>query len=161
MMHSKMLVVTGASAGVGRAIAVCFGARGWRVALIARGQQGLESAKREIEAAGGQALVIRADVGDAEAMFRAAEKIEAEFGPIDVWVNSAMVTIYASVADISPDEFHQVTQVTYLGQVHGTLAALKHMRTRNQGLIVFVGSALAYRSIPFQAPYCAAKAAIR
>ena len=154
-------VVTGASAGVGRAVAQGFGKRGWQVALIARGREGLESAKREIEAAGGKALAIQADVGDADALMRAADQVERELGPIDVWVNNAMVTIYASVIDIAPKEFHQVTQVTYLGQVHGTLAALKHMRARNRGTIICIGSALAYRSIPFQGAYCAAKAAVR
>jgi NAD(P)-dependent dehydrogenase (short-subunit alcohol dehydrogenase family) len=157
----ETVVVTGASAGVGRAIAVDFGKRGWQVAVIARGREGLESAKREIEAKGGRALAIQADVADANAVMRAADQVEAELGPIDVWVNNAMVTIYASIADITPDEFHQVTQVTYLGQVHGTLAALKHMRRRNRGVIICIGSALAYRSIPFQGPYCAAKAAVR
>lgn len=154
-------VVTGASAGVGRAIAQRFGQRGWQVALIARGREGLESAKQDIEGAGGKALAIQADVGDADALMRAADQVERELGPIDVWVNNAMVTIYANVTDIAPQEFHQVTQVTYLGQVHGTLAALKHMRNRNRGTIICIGSALAYRSIPFQGPYCAAKAAVR
>ena len=138
-----------------------FGNRGWQVAVIARGREGLESAKREIEVAGGKALAIQADVGDADALMRAADQVERELGPIDVWVNNAMVTIYASVTDIAPKEFQQVTQVTYLGQVHGTLAALKHMRARNRGTIICIGSALAYRSIPFQGPYCAAKAAVR
>ena len=154
-------VVTGASAGVGRAIALGFGKRGWQVAVIARGREGLESAKEEIDAAGGKALAIQADVGDADALMRAADQVELELGPIDVWVNNAMVTIYANITDIAPEEFRQVTQVTYLGQVHGTLAALKHMRTRNRGTIICIGSALAYRSIPFQGPYCAAKAAVR
>lgn len=157
----KTVVVTGASAGVGRAIAVGFGKRGWQVAVIARGREGLESAKREIEAAGSRALAIQADVADADALMRGADQVEAELGPIDVWVNNAMVTIYAGIPDITPAEFHQVTQVTYLGQVHGTLAALKHMRKRNRGVIICIGSALAYRSIPFQGPYCAAKAAVR
>jgi NAD(P)-dependent dehydrogenase (short-subunit alcohol dehydrogenase family) len=157
----KTVVITGASAGAGRAIALAFGKNGWQVALIARGRQGLESAKCEIQAAGGRAIAIQADVADADALMCAADKVERELGPIDVWVNNAMVTIYASVRDITPIEFHQVTQVTYLGQVHGTLAALKHMRPRNRGAIISIGSALAYRSIPFQAPYCAAKAAVR
>jgi short-subunit dehydrogenase len=157
----KTVVVTGASAGVGRAVAVGFGKRGWQVALIARGREGLESAKREIEAAGGRAFVIQADVADADALMRGAEQVESTLGPIDVWVNNAMVTVYASIVDITPAEFQQVTQVTYLGQVHGTLAALKHMRRRNRGVIICIGSALAYRSIPFQGPYCAAKAAVR
>ena len=157
----KTVVVTGASAGVGRAIAVGFGKRGWHVAIIARGQQGLDSTKREIEAVGARALAIRADVADADALMRAADEIEAELGPIDVWVNNAMVTIYAAIADVTPAEFHRVTNVTYLGHVYGTLAALKRMRVRNRGVIIFIGSALAYRSIPFQGPYCAAKAAVR
>lgn len=157
----KTVAITGASAGVGRAIAQAFGTNGWQVALIARGQEGLEGAKNAIEAAGGRAIAIQADVADADALMRAADQVESELGPIDVWVNNAMVTIYASIKDISPAEFHQVTQVTYLGQVHGALAALKHMRLRNRGAIICIGSALAYRSIPFQAPYCAAKAAVR
>jgi short-subunit dehydrogenase len=162
MSHSlKTVAITGASAGVGRAIAAAFGARGWQVGLIARGREGLEGARREIEAAGSRALAIEADVAEAAALMRAADRIEQELGPIDVWVNNAMVTIYASIVDITPQEFQQVTQVTYLGQVHGTLAALKHMRGRNRGHIICIGSALAYRSIPFQAPYCAAKAAVR
>lgn len=161
LMPKKTVVITGASAGVGRAIAVGFGKRGWQVAVIARGREGLEGAKQEIEAKGGRALAIQADVADANALMRAADQVESELGPIDVWVNNAMVTIYASIADIAPEEFHQVTQVTYLGQVHGTLAALKHMRRRNRGVIICIGSALAYRSIPFQGPYCAAKAAVR
>lgn len=161
MHKNKTVVVTGASAGVGRAIATYFGNRGWQVALIARGRKGLESAKQEIEAAQGRAMVIEADVGDANAMVRAADEVAANFGSIDVWINNAMVTIYASIVDITPDEFHQVAEVTYLGQVHGTLAALKYMRPRNRGVIISIGSALAYRSIPFQAPYCAAKAAVR
>jgi NAD(P)-dependent dehydrogenase (short-subunit alcohol dehydrogenase family) len=157
----KTVAVTGASAGVGRAVATAFGRRGWQVAVIARGQEGLDGAKLEIEAAGGRALAIKADVADAAAVMDAADQVERELGPIDVWVNNAMVTIYASIVDITPEEFQQVTRVTYLGQVHGTLAALKHMRGRNCGHIIFIGSALAYRSIPFQAPYCAAKAAVR
>ena len=157
----KTVVVTGASAGIGRAIAVRFGKRGWQVAIIARGQEGLDSAKREIQAAGARTLAIRADVADADAVMRGADQIEAELGPIDVWVNNAMVTIYGAIADATPEEFHQVTKVSYLGQVYGTLAALKHMRPRNRGVIICIGSALAYRSIPFQGPYCAAKAATR
>ncbi len=158
---ASTVVITGASAGVGRAIAVAFGRLGWQVALLARGEVGLESARREIEAVGGRALPIVADVGDADAVFAAAGRIERELGPIDVWVNNAMVTVYGSSVDITPAEFDQVTRVTYLGQVYGTLAALRHMRLRNRGAIISIGSALAYRSIPFQAPYCAAKAATR
>lgn len=158
---ASTVVVTGASAGVGRAIAVAFGRLGWQVALLARGEAGLAGAWREIEAAGGHALPIVVDVGDADAVFAAAERIERELGPIDLWVNNAMVTVYGASVDITPEEFAQVTRVTYLGQVHGTLAALRHMRPRNCGAIISIGSALAYRSIPFQAPYCAAKAAAR
>ena len=157
----KTAVVTGASAGVGRAIAVAFGKQGWQVGLIARGGEGLARAKKEIEATGGRALAIQADVSDADALTRAADRIEIELGPIDVWVNNAMVTVYSGIKDITPAEFLQVTKVTYLGQVYGTLAALKHMQPRNRGSIICIGSALAYRSIPFQAPYCAAKAAVR
>lgn len=157
----ETVVVTGASAGVGRAIAVAFGRRGCKVGLIARGREGLESTMREIIRLGGEALVIEADVGDAEAMMVAADQVEAELGPIDLWVNNAMVTVYGASVEISPEEFHQVTRVSYLGQVHGTLAALRQMRPRNRGAIISIGSALAYRSIPFQAPYCAAKAATR
>ena len=155
------VVVTGGSAGVGRATAVAFARRGWQVGVIARGREGLAGTAREITRAGGRPLTIEADVADAEAVFAAADRVEAELGPIDVWVNNAMVTIYAHVVDITPDEFRRVTEVTYLGQVHGTLAALRHMRPRDRGTVVCVGSALAYRSIPLQAPYCAAKAATR
>ncbi|MFT0877992.1 SDR family oxidoreductase [Rhodopseudomonas sp. G2_2311] len=157
----ETVVVTGASAGVGRAIAVAFGRRGCKVGLIARGREGLESTLREIIRLGGEALLIEADVADANAMLDAAARVESEFGPIDLWVNNAMVTVYGASVDLTPDEFHQVTKVSYLGQVHGTLAALRHMRPRNRGAIISIGSALAYRSIPFQAPYCAAKAATR
>ncbi|MFT4278500.1 MAG: SDR family oxidoreductase [Rhodopseudomonas sp.] len=157
----ETVVVTGASAGVGRAIAVEFGSRGCRVGLIARGREGLESTCREITRRGGEALVIEADVADAGAMMTAAARVEAELGPIDLWVNNAMVTVYGASVDVSPEEFLQVTRVSYLGQVHGTLAALRHMRPRNRGAIISIGSALAYRSIPYQAPYCAAKAATR
>lgn len=158
---TRTVVVTGASAGVGRAVAVRFARAGWQVGLIARGREGLEGARREIEALGVRAVAVAADVADAGAVTEAADRIERELGPIDVWVNNAMVTIYATCTDITPDEFLQVTRVTYLGQVHGTQAALRHMRPRDRGTIVCVGSALAYRSIPFQGPYCAAKAAVR
>lgn len=156
----KVVVVTGASAGVGRATAIAFAKQGARVALIARGKEGLESAKREIELAGGEALTIAADVADAQAVEAAADKIEAELGPIDVWVNNAMVTIFAPVSDIDPEEFKRVTEVTYLGGVYGTMAALKRMRERDHGSIVQVSSALAYRSIPLQSAYCGAKHAL-
>lgn len=154
-------VVTGASAGVGRAVAVALGRRGWCVALVARGRERLASAAREVERAGGRALAIRADVADAGAVDAAADEAAAAFGGIDLWVNNAMATIYAPVADITSIEVRRVTEVTYLGQVHGTLAALRHMRRQGRGTIVQIGSALAYRSIPLQSAYCGAKAAVR
>jgi len=154
-------VITGASAGVGRAAARAFARRGYRVALIARGHDGLAGAQRDVEAEGSTALVIPCDVADAAAIESAAERIENELGPIDVWVNNAMVSVFAPIVDTTPEEFRRVTEVTYLGYVHGTLAALKRMRARNRGVIVQVGSALAYRSIPLQAAYCAAKHAVK
>jgi short-subunit dehydrogenase len=157
----QVVVITGASAGIGRATAIAFAKRGWAVALLARGRERLESARCDVEAAGGTALVLPCDVADADAVFAAAEKVMAEWGCIDVWVNNAMATIFAPVADVSPAEFKRVTEVTYLGQVHGTLAALRHMRGRNAGTIVQVGSALSYCSIPLQSAYCAAKFAVR
>jgi NAD(P)-dependent dehydrogenase (short-subunit alcohol dehydrogenase family) len=131
------------------------------VALLARGIDRLENAAREARALGAETLPIPTDVADSAAVERAAERVEAELGPIDVWVNNAMVTIFAPVHAVMPDEFRRVTEVTYLGQVHGTLAALKRMRPRNQGTIVQVGSALSYRAIPLQSAYCAAKFAVR
>ncbi len=157
---NQVVVVTGASAGVGRATAAAFAKHGARVALIARGKEGLESAYREIELAGGEALTIAADVSDAAAVETAAETVERELGPIDIWVNNAMVTIFAPVKQIDPEEFKRVTEVTYLGGVYGTMAALKRMRTRDRGTIVQVSSALAYRSIPLQSAYCGAKHAL-
>ncbi len=156
-----MVVITGASAGIGRATAVRFGRAGDQVALLARGESGLVGAAREVEAAGGRALIIPTDVADDAQVEAAAERVERELGPIDVWINCAMVTIFSPVIDITAAEFRRATEVTYLGTVHGTLAALKRMRPRNRGHIVQVGSALAYRAIPLQAPYCAAKFAIR
>lgn len=157
----QVAVITGASAGVGRATALAFARRGWRVALLARGRDRLESARTEVEAAGGNALPIPTDVADADAVFAAADRIVAEWGRIDVWVNNAMATIFAPADRVSPPEFERVTQVTYLGQVHGTLAALKQMRGQGRGTIVQIGSALSYRSIPLQSAYCAAKFAVR
>lgn len=157
----KVVVITGASAGVGRATAIAFAKRGARVGLIARGREGLESARREIELAGAYTpLTIAADVADAQAVEAAADTIEKELGPIDVWVNNAMVTIFAPVHEIEPEEFKRVTEVTYLGGVYGTMAALKRMRSRDRGTIVQVSSALAYRSIPLQSAYCGAKHAL-
>jgi NAD(P)-dependent dehydrogenase (short-subunit alcohol dehydrogenase family) len=155
------VVITGASAGVGRAVAVEFARQGWSVALLARGQERLAGAAREARAFGVEALPIVVDVADAEAVDGAAERVERELGAIDVWVNDAMATIFAPVHEIRPEEFRRVTEVTYLGQVHGTLAALKRMRPRNRGTIVQVGSALSYRAIPLQSAYCAAKFAVR
>jgi NAD(P)-dependent dehydrogenase (short-subunit alcohol dehydrogenase family) len=157
----KTVVITGASAGIGRATACEFARHGWRVALLARGEEGLEAAREEVERLGGRALAIAVDVADADAVEAAAARIEAWWGPIDVWVNNAMATIYAPVSDIPPDDFRRATEVTYLGAVWGTMAALRRMRPRDRGTIVQVGSALAYRSIPLQAPYCGAKSALR
>jgi len=157
----EVIVITGASAGVGRATALAFARQGECLGLIARGQGGLEGARHEVEQAGGRALALPADTADPEAVEAAAEAVEREFGPIDVWINAAMVTVYSPVHQMSPEEFRRVTEVTYLGYVHGTLAALKRMRSRDRGVIVQVGSAMAYRSIPLQSAYCAAKSAIR
>ncbi len=154
-------MVTGASAGVGRAIARAFAARGARIGLVARGPDGLEGARQEVEAAGGEALVLAADVADHEQVERAASAVEESFGPIDVWVNNAMATIFAPFVDIAPEEFRRATEVTYLGYVWGTRAALRRMLRRDRGTIVQVGSALAYRGIPLQTPYCGAKHAIQ
>lgn len=156
-----VVVITGASAGVGRATARMFARRGWRIALLARGQAGLEAARAEVEDHGSSALVIPTDVADVEQVEAAAAQVERDLGPIDVWVNNAMATIFCEFDKIDPQDFRRATEVTYLGTVWGTHAALKRMQTRNAGTIVQVGSALAYRSIPLQAPYCGAKSAIR
>jgi NAD(P)-dependent dehydrogenase (short-subunit alcohol dehydrogenase family) len=156
-----VVVITGASAGLGRATAVAFARRGWRVALIARGRARLDSAAADVGAAGGKALVLPADVADAAAVSDAADRVSDAWGRIDVWINNAMASVFSPVAEVTPDEFRRVTEVTYLGQVHGTLAALRHMQRRNQGTIVQIGSALSYRSIPLQSAYCAAKFAVR
>lgn len=157
----QVVVVTGASAGIGRATAAAFAGEGAKVALLARDTARLEAACREIRDVGGTALALPVDVADAEAVEAAAERIERELGPIDVWVNGAMVSVFAPLGDITPAEFRRVTEVTYLGVVHGTMAALRRMRARDRGTIVQVGSALAYRSIPLQSAYCGAKAGIR
>ena len=158
--RQETVVITGASAGLGRATAREFGRRGARVGLLARGTAGLEAAKREINELGGRALAVPTDVADAAAMERAANAIEEQFGPIDIWINNAMTSVFSPVKDMQPDEYKRVTDVTYLGVVYGTMAALKRMLPRNRGMIVQVGSALAYRSIPLQSAYCAAKHAI-
>lgn len=157
----EVVVVTGASAGVGRTTARVFAERGAHIGLLARGRDGLEGAKRDVQAAGGKALVVPADVADAEAVEAAAERVEEELGPIDVWVNNAMTTVFAPFKEITPEEFRRVTEVTYLGYVHGTMAALKRMLPRDRGSIVQIGSALSYRAIPLQAAYCGAKFGIR
>jgi len=159
-LHNEVVVITGSSAGLGRAAAREFGRHGAKVALIARGTQGLEAAKREIESVGGSALVLPLDVADANAVEQAAATVERQFGPIDIWVNNAMASVFSPVKEMLPEEYKRVTEVTYLGVVYGTLAALKRMLARDRGTIVQVGSALAYRSIPLQSAYCAAKHAI-
>jgi len=156
-----IVVVTGASAGVGRATAREFAAHGWHVAILARNAARLASAADEIQRYGVKALTIVADVADATAVDAAAARVESELGPIDVWVNNAMATVFAPVISITPQEFHRGTEVTYLGQVYGTMAALKRMRQRDRGTIVNVGSALSYRAIPLQSVYCGAKYAVR
>lgn len=161
MEKPEVVVVTGASAGVGRAIAREFGKHGAWVGLIARNQATLENVKEEIEALGGRALVLVADVADDEAVERAADQVERELGPIDIWINNAMASMIAPALDMTAAEFRRVTEVTYLGYVHGTLAALRRMKPRNRGAIVQVGSALAYRSIPLQSAYCGAKHAMK
>lgn len=156
----RVVVVTGASAGLGRAIVREFANKGADVALIARGIEGLEGAKREVEAAGGRALIFPVDVSDAAAVENAAEETERQLGPIDVWVNNAMNSVFSPVKKMTPDDYKRVTEVTYLGQVYGALSALKRMMPRDRGTIIFVGSALAYRGIPLQSAYCASKHAI-
>lgn len=159
--HPEVVVVTGASAGLGRAIARAFAREGAHIALLARGQDGLEAARRDVESLGGKAYVISADVSDAEAIEKAAEAVEREVGPIDIWINNAMVSVFSPVKQMIAEEYKRVTDVTYLGVVYGTLAALKRMLPRDRGVIVQVGSALAYRGIPLQSAYCAAKHAIQ
>lgn len=157
----EVVVITGASAGVGRATAHRFARDGACVALLARESPALQHAADEVRERGGIALPLAVDVADAAQVEAAAERIEQELGPIDIWINAAMATVFAPVSKIPAEEFRRATEVTYLGTVHGTLSALKRMRSRNRGCIVQVGSALAYRAIPLQAPYCAAKFAIR
>lgn len=161
MQTPQVVVVTGASAGIGRATARAFARAGADVALLARGSDGLEAARAEIAAIGRRALAIVTDVADPEQVERAAERVERELGPIDVWVNDAMATVYSRFMDMTPEEYRRATEVTYLGTVHGTRAALRRMQPRNRGVIVQVGSALAYRAIPLQSAYCGAKFAIR
>src|SRR5438105_3700790 len=160
-MADKVAVITGASSGIGRASVRAFAQAGYKLGLIARSQEGLDAAAREAETAGSAAVVVVGDVVKPEAIERLAIETEARFGPIDLWVNNAMVTVLSPVAEMTAEEFRRVMEVNYLGTVHGTLAALARMGPRDRGTIVQVGSALAYRSIPLQSAYCASKAAIR
>ncbi len=160
MSESLVVVVTGSSAGLGRAIAHGFAKRGARIGLMARNPEALEAAKQECESLGGQALVLPVDVSDADAVDSAASRVEQEFGPIDVWVNDAMVSVFSPVKEMEASDYKRVTEVLYLGFVHGTLSALKRMLPRNRGTIIQIGSALSYRSIPLQSAYCACKHAI-
>ena len=158
---SPIAVVTGGTAGIGRAAVREFARNGYDVAILARGQDGLEAARREVEQAGQRALAIPTDVADWKSVEDAADRIEGELGPVDVWVNNAFAGIFSRFLDVTPEEYERVTQVTYLGQVNGTRAALKRMLPRNRGKVMLVGSALAYRGIPLQSAYCGAKHAIQ
>jgi short-subunit dehydrogenase len=161
MMSAQIVVVTGASGGIGRAVANGFADRGATVVLIARGETGLAAAAEDVRTRGGTPVVIPTDVADSAAIFAAAQKIEDEVGPIDTWVNVAFTSVFAPFDEIQPDEFKRVTEVSYLGYVYATMAALSHMKPRDRGTIVQVGSALAYRGIPLQTAYCGAKHAIQ
>jgi len=157
----EVVVITGASAGVGRAVVREFAKRKAKIGLLARGIDGLEGARREVEAAGGEALALPTDVADPDQVEAAAAAVEDHFGPIDIWINNAMVTVLSPFKEMTPAEFKRVTEVTYLGYVYGTMSALKRMLPRDRGMIVQVGSALAYRSIPLQSAYCGAKHGIK
>ena len=158
---SEVVVITGATSGVGRATVRRFARDKASIALVARSREGLEAARKEVESAGGRAIVLPIDVSDADAVESAAQAVEEALGPIDIWINDAMTTVFAFFEDISPEEFRRATEVTYLGAVWGTQAALKRMLPRNRGTIVQVGSAMAYRGIPLQSPYCGAKHAMK
>jgi short-subunit dehydrogenase len=158
---SRTVVVTGASGGIGRASAVAFGARGDTVVLVARGETGLAAAAAEVERAGGRAVTMPTDVSEPVSVAEVADRVEREIGPIDVWVNVAFASVFARFDEISPDEYRRATEVSYLGYVYATMAVLKHMKARDRGTIVHVGSALAYRGIPLQTAYCGAKHAIQ
>jgi NAD(P)-dependent dehydrogenase (short-subunit alcohol dehydrogenase family) len=160
-MTGSTVVITGASNGIGRATVRRFAAPGVAVALIARGDDGLQAAREEVERAGGRALVVPTDVADAEAVEAAATAAEEAFGPIDIWINNAMATVFAYLWDVSPEEFRRANEVTYFGSIWGMQAALRRMRPRDHGTIVQVGSALAFRGVPLQAPYCGAKHGIQ
>lgn len=161
LAQHEVVVITGASAGVGRAVAREFARHGAWIGLLARNRDTLERARQEVEELGGRALVLVADVADADAIERAAECVEAEFGPIDIWINNAMASMISPAIEMTAEEVRRVTAVTYLGYVHGTLAALRRMTPRDNGTIVQVGSALAYRGIPLQSAYCGAKHAMK
>lgn len=156
-----VVVITGASAGVGRAIARTFARNGYDVSLLARGLDGLRAAQQEIAEMGRKAVYFQVDVADANAVEEAAAKTEEQLGPIDVWVNNAMTSVFSPIKEMQPEEYKRVTEVTYLGQVYGTLSALKRMLPRDKGKIILVGSALAYRGIPLQSAYCGSKHAIQ
>lgn len=158
---SEIVVITGATAGVGRATARAFARPGARIALLGRGERGLAGVMKEVEARGAEALAIRTDVGDRAQVYAAARQVEEKWGRIDIWVNNAMLTVFGPISALSPDDLRRVTDVTFLGAAYGTMAALELMRPRNSGVIVQVGSALAYRAIPLQAAYCAGKHALR
>src|SRR5688572_9441592 len=160
-MKREVVVITGASAGVGRATAIRFASQGAAVAVLARGEEGLAGTVKDIERAGGTGLAIQVDVADAAQVGAAATQVEALLGPIDIWINNAMATVFSPFVQITPEEFRRATEVTYLGTVYGTQSALKRMRARRRGAIVQVGSALAYCAIPLQSAYCGAKFAVR
>ena len=157
----EIVVITGASAGVGRATACAFARRGAHIGLLARGRDGLEATLRDVESRGGKAIIVPTDVADAKQVEHAADTIDRELGPIDVWINNAMTSVFSTIQELQPEEVRRVTEVTYLGTVYATMSALRRMRTRDRGTIVQVGSALAYRAIPLQAAYCAAKHAVQ
>jgi NAD(P)-dependent dehydrogenase (short-subunit alcohol dehydrogenase family) len=159
--RERVAVITGASAGVGRATARVLARRGWSLGLLSRGRRGLDATRREAVRAGVRAVDVPTDVADAEEVLAAAEQVEDELGPIDAWINNAMTSVFGPFLEVSLDDVRRVTEVTYLGYVHGTRAALERMRPRDRGVIVQVGSALAFRGIPLQAAYCGAKHAIR
>ncbi|HKU60902.1 MAG TPA: SDR family oxidoreductase [Gemmatimonadales bacterium] len=161
MSAGRVVVVTGASAGVGRAVARAFGRRRARVGLLARDEGRLRRARAEVEALGGEAMALPTDVADPDAVQAAADRVASRFGPVEVWVNNAMVSVFSPVHQMRPEEYRRVTEVTYLGTVYGTLAALRQMLPRDEGAIIQIGSALAYRAIPLQSAYCAAKHAIQ
>ncbi|HET9589362.1 MAG TPA: SDR family oxidoreductase [Anaerolineales bacterium] len=159
-VKDKVVVITGSSAGIGRATARLFAQHGAHIGLLARGKDGLEGARKEVEAVGRKALVIPTDVADPEQVELAAAQVEDQLGPIDIWINNAMASVFSPIKEMTPEDYKRVTGVTYLGCVYGTLAALRRMQPRDGGVIVQVGSALAYRGIPLQSAYCAAKHAV-